>query len=311
VIEQRLGHRPAVASLYRATTLGALAAEIDTSEAELDTSAVIPVRPSGSRAPWFCVYTDARGVVALRNIVPALLADQPVYALSAIDPRDPTWRMSTVSEIAAARVAALCKLVPGGPIRLGGHSLGGLVAFEMACQLEEAGRQVEILTLLDTRTPRGSIRNRLAFRTSRPRADRRFSSESPPLGPVKWYGDFLIEEWRILRARYANARAFRAGRVARETMDFPRGFSDPYDRWGARRLALTMSPRRFNGRLVIFRAQRSIPMLLGPDLGWSRFAARPPELVDIPGDHVTMLAETEVADLAAALGTTLESLDHE
>ena len=299
-----------MASIYRATTLRALALDIDTRQAELDTSTVIPVRPSGTRPPWFCVYTDARGVVALRNVLPALLADQPVYALSAIDPRDPTWRVSSVHTIARARVDALVKQVPDGPLRLGGHSLGGLVAFEMACLLEEAGREVEILTLLDTSSPRpGSVIDRLAFRTARPRDGRRFSADHPPLGPVKWYGDFLIEEGRILRWRYENARSLRAARAARAAMHAPRGFSDPFDRWGARRLQLTMRPRRYHGRVVLFRTSGSVTMFRGPDLGWSRWTARPPELVDVPGDHVTMLSQAEVAELAASLADTLQSLD--
>ena len=267
-IEERLGSRPSVASIYRATTLRALARDIDTRQAELDTSTVIPVRPSGTRPPWFCVYTDARGVVALRNVLPALLADQPVYALSAIDPRDPTWRVSSVHTIARARVDALVKQVPEGPLRLGGHSLGGLVAFEMACLLEEAGREVEILTLLDTSSPRpGSVIDRLAFRTAQPRDRRRFSPDHPPLGPAKWYGDFLIEEGRILRWRYENLRSLRAARAARAAMQAPRGFSDPFDLWGARRLQLTMRPRRYRGRVVLFRTSGSVTMWRGPDLG--------------------------------------------
>jgi thioesterase domain-containing protein len=230
--------------------------------------------------------------------------------MSAIDPRDPTWRVSSVTEIARARVAALQKQVPHGPLRLGGHSLGGLVAFEMACLLEEAGREVEILTLLDTASPRpGSVVDRLAFRTARPRAQRRFSPDNPPLGPLKWYGDFLIEEARILRWRYENARSFRAARAARAAMQAPRGFSDPFDAWGARRLMLSMEPGRYRGRLVVFRTAGSMVMWRGPDLGWSRWTARPPELVDVPGDHATMLSEGEVADLAAALADTLRSLD--
>ena len=149
-------------------------------------------------------------------------------------PARSTWRVSSVHTIARARVDALVKQVPDGPLRLGGHSLGGLVAFEMACLLEEAGREVEILTLLDTSSPRpGTVIDRLAFRTARPRDRRRFSPDHPPLGPAKWYGDFLIEEGRILRWRYENSRSLRAARAARAAMQAPRGFSDPFDR-GAR-----------------------------------------------------------------------------
>jgi amino acid adenylation domain-containing protein len=308
-IEERLGHRPSVASIYRATTLGELAAEIDTHQAELDTSTVIPVRPSGSRPPWLCVYTDARGVVALRNVLPALLADQPVYALSAIDPRDPTWRGSTVRDVATARVAAVQKQFPDGPIRLGGHSLGGLVAYEMACQLEEAGREVEILTLMDTASPSpGSVLHRLAYRRARPPHDRRFSPGARPLGPLKWYGDFLIEEWRLVRWRYRSARTLRSGRAAR-TIQVPRGFSDPVDTFWARRVQMTMRPRPYHGRVVLFRAADSATMFRGPDLGWSRYTRRAPEVVEVPGDHVTMLSQAEAAQLATRLATTLESLD--
>ena len=92
-------------------------------------------------------------------------------------------------------------------------------------------------------------------------------------------------------------------------MQAPRGFSDPFDAWGARRLMLSMEPGRYRGRLVVFRTAGSMVMWRGPDLGWSRWTARPPELVDVPGDHATMLSEGEVADLAAALADTLRSLD--
>jgi thioesterase domain-containing protein len=50
-------------------------------------------------------------------------------------------------------------------------------------------------------------------------------------------------------------------------------------------------------------------MFRGPDLGWTRYLPRTPEVVEVPGDHVTMLAEGEVADLAAALAATLGGLD--
>ena len=310
-IEERLGSRPSVASIYRATTLRALALDIDTRQAELDTSTVIPVRPSGTRPPWFCVYTDARGVVALRNVLPALLADQPVYALSAIDPRDPTWRVSSVHTIARARVDALVKQVPDGPLRLGGHSLGGLVAFEMACLLEEAGREVEILTLLDTSSPRpGSVIDRLAFRTAQPRDGRRFSAR-PPAARAGQVVRRLPHRGRADPALALRERTARSGpRAPPVRRCTPRAASATRSTGGgARRLQLTMRPRRYHGRVVLFRTSGSVTIFRGPDLGWSRWTARAPELVDVPGDHVTMLSQAEVAELAASLADTLQSLD--
>ncbi|MFP2903427.1 thioesterase domain-containing protein, partial [Corallococcus sp. 4LFB] len=42
---------------------------------------------------------------------------------------------------------------PHGPYQLGGWSLGGLVAYEMAQRLREAGEAVHLLALIDTHVP--------------------------------------------------------------------------------------------------------------------------------------------------------------
>ena len=44
-------------------------------------------------------------------------------------------------------------LQPCGPYLLSGHCYGGIVAFEMACQLPELGDTVDLLALFDTPTP--------------------------------------------------------------------------------------------------------------------------------------------------------------
>jgi thioesterase domain-containing protein len=51
--------------------------------------------------------------------------------------------------MAAQYVGAIRGAQPAGPYRLGGHSLGGRVAQEMARQLEIAGEEVEFLAAID------------------------------------------------------------------------------------------------------------------------------------------------------------------
>ena len=46
-------------------------------------------------------------------------------------------------------IEALQTVQPQGPYQLGSHSFGGLVAFEMAQQLQKQGHEVALLAILD------------------------------------------------------------------------------------------------------------------------------------------------------------------
>lgn len=61
--------------------------------------------------------------------------------------------LATVEALAAHYVSLLRTVQPTGPYHIGGHSFGGLVAFEMAQQLVSAGEQVAALILMDTLAP--------------------------------------------------------------------------------------------------------------------------------------------------------------
>ncbi|MDB5619849.1 AMP-binding protein [Tardiphaga sp.] len=57
---------------------------------------------------------------------------------------------NTVTAMAAVAVEQIHRTQPVGHVRLLGHSLGGVVAFEVAARLLEAGRSVKFLGILDT-----------------------------------------------------------------------------------------------------------------------------------------------------------------
>ena len=56
---------------------------------------------------------------------------------------------TAIQDIAAFLVSQVRRVCPNGPYAFVGFSFGGLVAFEMACQLSEAGERVEELILWD------------------------------------------------------------------------------------------------------------------------------------------------------------------
>ena len=64
--------------------------------------------------------------------------------------QDPHTR---IEDMAAYYIEALQTVQPTGPYLLGGWSMGGVVAFEMAQQLHAQGQRVALLALLDGRIP--------------------------------------------------------------------------------------------------------------------------------------------------------------
>jgi len=114
---------------------------------------LVALRRGGSEPPFFLV-AGAGGVAAgFRPLASRLPDGVPVWGLQAngLENRAlPDW---SVRRMARRHLATVRELQPAGPYRLGGHSMGGLIALEMAQQLRRAGEEVELLAILDSFPP--------------------------------------------------------------------------------------------------------------------------------------------------------------
>ena len=80
--------------------------------------------------------------------------DVPIYGLQARGIENDLIAHQSIVEMAQSYVEAIRTLQPRGPYRLLGWSLGGMVAQEMARQIEASDDEVEVLFALDTRFDR-------------------------------------------------------------------------------------------------------------------------------------------------------------
>jgi thioesterase domain-containing protein len=71
-------------------------------------------------------------VIYLANLARSLGADQPFYGLQGVGFEGEAAPHRTVEEMATHYLRAIENVEPNGPYLLGGHSLGGWVAYEMA-----------------------------------------------------------------------------------------------------------------------------------------------------------------------------------
>lgn len=114
---------------------------------------LIAIQSDGDATPIFALPGAGGGALSLHQLGHALGAGQPFYCIEAagLDGRTPP--MTQVEAIAERNIALLRTIQPQGPYRLLGYSNGGVVAFEMACQLAAHGTPAAMLVLLDTLCP--------------------------------------------------------------------------------------------------------------------------------------------------------------
>ncbi|MET9933142.1 MULTISPECIES: alpha/beta fold hydrolase [unclassified Streptomyces] len=110
--------------------------------------------PLGSADPdrdvIFLVHAIGGTVHSYAALAKCLQKTHAVVGIEAFGIRDDDPPVNTLGEIVERYVEAVRTVSPAGPYRLGGWSMGGIVAFEMARRLEEEGQEVECVTLLDS-----------------------------------------------------------------------------------------------------------------------------------------------------------------
>ena len=151
-IARAFGREVPASELLRGASPRQIAALLDPDCADDRSTTVLPIQPSGSRAPLFCLIRG-EAVHAARHLSSVLGPDQPVFAIWAPTMHGSREVAGTIEEIAAACVRAMQAVQPEGPYFLFGHSLGGIVVYEMGRQLAATEQRVGLVVLADAPYP--------------------------------------------------------------------------------------------------------------------------------------------------------------
>ncbi len=137
-------------ALLEAPTVAALARQ---APAMTRHRSLVPLATGGDGAPLFLVHPAGGHVILLRELAAELDGERPVWGLRAQGLEEAEEPLATVEEMAALYLEAVREVRPRGPYLLGGSSMGGMVAYEMAQRLRAAGEEVGLLALFDTYGP--------------------------------------------------------------------------------------------------------------------------------------------------------------
>ena len=136
--------------LFTCASVEKLAARISEREnARHVKSPIVTVNASGTKPPMVCFHPVGGNVLCYQNLAREFGPDQPLYMVEAQGLEEGQNLQPTVEEMVAAYMPAIRQTVPDGPIHVIGWSFGGLLAFEAAFRMQQAGIDVRNIILLD------------------------------------------------------------------------------------------------------------------------------------------------------------------
>ncbi len=150
-IEKAFAKKLSMAAIFEAPTVEQQASLLNNAGAFRWRSAVIPIQPSGSKPPFFCLGYNA-GPIFL-PLARCLGPDQPLLAIdpTLLEPGQLPVRC-TMEDAAVCLAKQIRELHPHGPYYLGGFCGGGLVAYAIASELMAQGEKIAVLALFEPHT---------------------------------------------------------------------------------------------------------------------------------------------------------------
>lgn len=262
---------------------------------------LVPMRTAGTNRPIFMVHPMGGNVLSYLKMLRHLPADQPFYALQSPGVEAGSAPLLGIGNQADLYIQAIKRVQPEGPYVLAGWSYGGFVAFEMARRLLAAGERVERLIVLDTILP---------DRTSR----ENFSDDAL----LRWFfwellwvssgaditAELIPETVTSLQQRfdYMADYAVRIGALpaGSDSAAIQRLFDVYRTNW---RSAELFENDRAAVDITLIRATQPLPVALremheragtrydDPCNGWCNETSGHIEVIEVDGDHLTIMEE--------------------
>ncbi|WP_053233500.1 non-ribosomal peptide synthetase [Sandaracinus amylolyticus] len=290
-ISRKTGHTIELGALLQAQCVAALADAMRRGEVRSVAPSLIPIQTTGSRPAIFGVHVLGAGCSYYRALAQRLGPAQPIYGLSAQFAMPP-GRKPSVEEYARLYVEDLRRFQPRGPYFLLAVSLGGLTALEMARLLVDAGEEVAMVGMLDAIGP-------MPVEWVSPVERARRHVEKLLEGGTEYVREKILA--RVERERSAmRSRMLRWRRAA----GVPLQDEDAHLQAALENieLALEFKPKPYEGDIVVFRATEDVyytPRFHHEArLGWRDAVFGAVQIVDVPGDHLTLLQEPNVCAVA-------------
>jgi len=299
LVGREFGRRLPLSALFEGPTVELLAARLRTEAdeaAEADSRALVPVRPDGSKTPLIFIHPVSGDVLCYAELGRLLDPCQPFYVIQL-----PEVGFGSLTKMAAYYLAEIQRVLPRDRYRLGGWSMGAVIAVELASQLAETGATVEVVVAIDPPEPPGDGGGALGTEAL-----------------LAWFGRDLAglsgRGWAPREEDFAGRAtvpALREDAVAAGVLSADvdeETLTRLFARFAASsRLLRDHRPRGYAGRVRLYRAADGTTEQGAP--GWMRLLTGDAQVSDVPGDHFTIMRGDQLRFLAGEIGRALDGAE--
>ncbi|TCL00724.1 acyl transferase domain-containing protein [Shimia isoporae] len=260
----------------------------------------------GARRPFFLVAGMFGNVLNLRHLAHLIGSDRPFYGLQARGLLGDTAPHDDLVEAARDYIAEMRQVQPHGPYLMGGFSGGGITAYEIRRQLEEAGEEVALVAMLDTPLPQ----RRALSRSDRMKIQMQELKAKGVAYPLIWAKNRIA--WELSKRR-----------APEETAHDAQGqqFHDAEIEAAFLRAVASYEVAPWSGNLVLFRPPLTGKWDMGEgrlvdsdrayvfhDNDWGQYVPHV-QVFEVPGDHDSMVLEPNVRVLATRMKKVISAAE--
>jgi acyl transferase domain-containing protein/thioesterase domain-containing protein len=278
---------------------------------------------TGQRPPLFFVHDGLGETLLYRTLAHQLDAGATVYGLQPAQRADGSYIHTHIRDMAAAHLRQVRAAQAHGPYHLAGLCAGGVIAMEMAWQLQQAGEPVAFVGVLDAADVKAAEKPWRGVTTRWQRVTGAIDAAGgvAKAGPVLLGKaiNFLRYQFssRIDRQRHARdvERLRERGNGAVPEAGQSMAFLPMYE--VAHRQHEPQGCLRGGVQVALYKATRGdgssadeayVDIYRDPLLGWQPRVEGPIDCKDVPGGHTTLLQEPNVQLLAVEIQQHLDGV---
>lgn len=297
LIQERLNRSIQLVTIYQNPTIENLSPFLKIEAENNKSSLLVELKKSGEMEPLFFVHPSGGSVHWYSDLAKFVDPVIPFYGIQAAG-IDGKGKLDDSIEVMASRyIDHILQKQPHGPYYIGGWSFGVIAAFEVACQLTALGCQVNMLALLDCGP---------------------FIPYEEPKDSAELLAEMFARNFKVdvelLRQMEEEERYKHVFKLAKKHSIIPfyvrlseftfyiHILKTMQQAWRKYKI------KTYTGKITLFRSEENKGNLsLAPDMGWGNFTSQPVNIIDVPGNHISMMQQPNVKILAEQMNLIIRA----